>query len=369
MDFTHAFTTEGGSASVLFIDIAAGYDHAVALDSDGNVWAWGRNDYGQAGDNSLTDQLTPVQVQGLTGITQIAAGAYHNLALDNFGTVWAWGAKLGWQLGNGTKTNSTVPVPVSGLSDVIAIATGTSHSISLKGDGTVWTWGTNSYYELGHGLGGTTDELVPGQVPNLFNVIDIAGGYNFTTVLKQNNTVWSWGRNRAGQLGTGDITDRRVPTPALLSANVASIHASLSERAFAVMSDGSIWGWGYNGGSGAVGNGSGFDQLSPVKVFENAVHLSSGREHTVALAADSSLWAWGRNREGEYGTGGIGSSSTPVPGADIADVTAVAAGGYFTVVIKENGTAWCWGSNGYGQLGNNNTDSSSFPVQVMMEQP
>ncbi|RWX52047.1 Regulator of chromosome condensation (RCC1) repeat-containing protein, partial [Candidatus Electrothrix marina] len=298
VDFTHAFTTEGGSASVLFIDIAAGYDHAVALDSDGNVWAWGRNDYGQAGDNSLTDQLTPVQVQGLTGITQIAAGAYHNLALDNFGTVWAWGQNWDGQLGNGTKTNSTVPVPVSGLSDVIAIATGTSHSISLKGDGTVWTWGTNSYYELGHGLGGTTDELVPGQVPNLFNVIDIAGGYNFTTVLKQNNTVWSWGRNRAGQLGTGDITDRRVPTPALLSANVASIHASLSERAFAVMSDGSIWGWGYNGGSGAVGNGSGFDQLSPVKVFENAVHLSSGREHTVALAADSSLWAWGRNREG-----------------------------------------------------------------------
>ena len=269
----------------------------------------GRNDYGQAGDSSLTDQLTPVQVQGLTGITQIAAGAYHNLALDSFGTVWAWGQNGDGQLGNGTQTTSSTPVQVSGLSDIIAIATGTSHSIALKGNGTVWTWGTNSYYELGHGLGGTTDELVPGQVPNLFNVIDIAGGYNFTTVLKQNNTVWSWGRNRAGQLGTGDTTDRNIPVAALLPATVDSIHASLSERAFAVMSDGSVWGWGNNGSYGAVGNGSGLNQLSPVKVFENTVHLSSGKEHTVALAADSSLWAWGRNREGEYAP----EASVPVP--------------------------------------------------------
>jgi len=368
-NFTHSFTTESGSASVLFIDIAAGYDHAIALDSDGNVWAWGRNDYGQAGDSSLTDQLTPVQVQGLTGITQIAAGAYHNLALDSFGTVWAWGQNGDGQLGNGTKTNSTVPVPVSGLSDIIAIATGTSHSIALKGNGTVWTWGTNSYYELGHGLGGTTDELVPGQVPNLFNVIDIAGGYNFTTVLKQNNTVWSWGRNRAGQLGTGDTTDRNIPVAALLPATVDSIHASLSERAFAVMSDGSVWGWGNNGSYGAVGNGSGLNQLSPVKVFENTVHLSSGKEHTVALASDDSLWAWGRNMEGEYGTGNTSYSTTPVPAANLADITTVATGGNFTVILKENGTIWCWGSNGNGKLGNNSTDNSQVPVQVVMGQP
>lgn len=326
-----------------------------------------RNDFGQAGDNSLTDQLTPVQVQGLTGITQIAAGAYHNLALDSFGSVWAWGQNGDGQLGNGTQTTSSTPMQVSGLNDVIAIATGTSHSIALKGNGTVWTWGTNSYYELGHGLGGTTDELVPGQVPNLFNVIDIAGGYKFTTVLKQNNTVWSWGRNRAGQLGTGDTTDRNIPVAALLPATVDSIHASLSERAFAVMSDGSVWGWGNNGSYGAVGNGSGLNQFSPVKVFENAVHLSSGKEHTIALAADASLWAWGRNMEGEYGTGNTSYNNTPVSAANLADITAVVAGGNFTAVLKANGTVWCWGSNSYGQLGNNNTDTSLVPVQAMVK--
>ncbi len=366
-DFTHAFTTEGGSASVLFIDIATGYDHAVALDSDGNVWAWGRNDCGQAGDNSLTDQLTPIQVQGLSGITEIAVGASHNLALDSFGSVWAWGKNWDGQLGNGTLNTSAVPVQVFGLSDVVTIAAGNFHSIALKGDGTVWTWGMNSSYQLGHGLGGTTDELVPGQVPNLFNVIGIAGGYNFTTTLKQDKTVWSWGRNDRGQLGTGDTIDRTVATAALLTADVASVHGSLNSRAFAVMSNGSVWGWGYNSGFGAVGNGNGWDQPTPIKVFENFVDLSSGKEHTIALATDASLWAWGRNMEGEYGTGNTSYSTTPVSAANLADITAVAAGGYFTAILKANGTVWCWGSNHNGQLGNNSTDSSLVPVQAMVK--
>jgi alpha-tubulin suppressor-like RCC1 family protein len=366
-DFTHLFTTEGGSASILFTDIVAGYDHVLALDSDGNVWAWGKNDYGQVGDSSLTDQLTPVQVQGLNGITKIAAGAYHNLALDNFGSVWGWGRNGDGELGNGTQNTSNIPTQVYGLSDVIAITTGSFHSIALKGNGTVWTWGMNSSYQLGHGLGGSTDELTPGQIANLFNVTDVAGGYNFTSVLKQDGTVWSWGRNNRGQLGTGDTINRTIPTAALLPANITSIHGSLNSRAFAITSDNSIWGWGYNSGYGAVGNGNGWDQPTPIKVFENAIDFSSGGEHTVALATDFSLWAWGRNSEGEYGTGITSYSSSPVSAANLANITAVAAGKNFTAILKENGTIWCWGSNHNGQLGNNTTEQSLIPVQVMMQ--
>lgn len=363
-DFTHAFTTEGGSASVIFTDIAVGYDHTVALDSAGNVWAWGSNNYGQVGDGTLTDRLVPVQVDGVTNITEIVAGVYHTLALDNFGSIWAWGTNGHGQLGNGTQDTSAVPVQVSGLNNVIAIAAGNFHSIALQGDGTVWTWGMNSSYQLGHGPGGSVDELVPGQVANLFSVIDITGGSNFTTVLKQDKTVWSWGRNDRGQLGTGDIVDRTIPSASSLAIDATSVHSSAS-RAFAVTANGEIWGWGYNGGFAAVGNG--WDQPVPVKVFENAVDLSVGREHTIALATDASLWAWGRNMEGEYGTGSTGTSSTPVPAADLANITAIAAGGNFTAVLKENGTVWCWGSNHNGQLGNNTTKRSLIPVQV--EQP
>ncbi|QTA78778.1 Cell adhesion related domain (CARDB)-containing protein, immunoglobulin-like fold-containing [Desulfonema limicola] len=366
-DILHAFTTESGSTSVIFTDITAGNDHTVALDSDGNVWAWGGNNYGQVGDGSVEDRLTPVQVQGVSNITEIAAGAWHTLALDIYGSVWAWGYNPDGQLGNGTQINSSVPVNVSGLTDIIAIATGNSHSIALKGDGTVWTWGKNSSYQLGHGLGDTTDELIPGQVPNLFNVIDIAGGYNFTTVLKQDRTVWSWGRNDRGQLGTGDIIDRKVPAQALLAANADSIYGTLGTRAFAIMTDGTVWGWGYNGMNGAVGNGSGWDQPFPVKVLDNATDLSGGEWHTIALTSDGTIKAWGRNDEGEYGNGTTNYSSTPVPGADISNVINIEAGRVFTVALKENGTIWCWGYNGKGQLGNNTTENALIPVQVIIK--
>ena len=89
----------------------------------------------------------------------------------------------------------------------------------------------------------------------------------------------------------------------------------------------------------------------------------------MALTSGGFLWAWGRNREGEYGTGVTGSSSTPVPAADLENITAIAAGGNFTVVLKENGTVWCWGTNHNGQLGNNTTEQSLIPVQVVPSQP
>ena len=73
------------------VAIAGGGDHSLALKSDGTVWAWGWNGYGQLGDGSTTNRLTPVPVSGLTGVVAIAGGDYHSLALKSDGTVWAWG--------------------------------------------------------------------------------------------------------------------------------------------------------------------------------------------------------------------------------------------------------------------------------------
>ncbi len=105
------------------------------------------------------NRLTPVQVSDLSGVIAIAAGEYHSLALKSNGTVWAWGRNNYGQLGNGTTTNKNTPVQVSGLSSVIAIAAGTFHSIALKSDGTVWAWGVNEYGQLGDN---TTTRSHPG---------------------------------------------------------------------------------------------------------------------------------------------------------------------------------------------------------------
>ena len=127
------------------------------------------------------DSNVPVPVSNLTGVVAIAAGGHnwcaggHSLALKSDGTVWAWGSNYYGQLGNGTNTDSNVPVPVSNLTGVVAIAAGGSHSLALKSDGTVWAWGSNDYGQIGNASArGATN--VPLPVVNLAGVVAIAAG-------------------------------------------------------------------------------------------------------------------------------------------------------------------------------------------------
>jgi alpha-tubulin suppressor-like RCC1 family protein len=210
--------------------IAGGTAHSVALKSDGTVWAWGDNYYGQLGDGTTTDQHTPVQVKGpegtgfLTDVSAIAVGWFHTIALKSDNTVWAWGGNYYGQLGDGTTTDQHTPVQVKGpggtgfLTDVSAIAGRSNHTIALISDHTVWTWGHNHFGQLGDNT--TTDQHTPVQVKGpggtgfLTDVSAIAGGYCHTIALKSDTTVWAWGGNYYGQLGDGTATDRYTPVQA-----------------------------------------------------------------------------------------------------------------------------------------------------------
>ena len=132
--------------------ITSGYSHSLAQRYNGNVQAWGNNEYGQLGDGTATEMMEiAVDVSGLEYITAIAGGEAHSLALKNDGTVWAWGNNGSGQLGDGTITDKTTAVQVNGLGDITAIAGGGYNSLALKNDGTVWAWGSNSYGQLGNG--------------------------------------------------------------------------------------------------------------------------------------------------------------------------------------------------------------------------
>ena len=143
-------------------DMAAGRStHSLAVKTDGSVWAWGTNENGQLGDDTVETRLTPVAVcdvgeadpcsQFLSDVSQVAAGKYFSLALKNNGTLVAWAKNDVGQLGDATTDNSYVPVAVcdSGqvnpcanlLTDIVWIHAGEATSIAVKNDGSVWAWG------------------------------------------------------------------------------------------------------------------------------------------------------------------------------------------------------------------------------------
>lgn len=125
------------------VEIAAGYEHSVVVKADGTVWIWGSNYFDQLGIGALHSAYrdVPVQIPGLSNITKVASSYQHSLALASDGTVWAWGFNSFGQLGDGTNQARPTPVHVTGLTDVIAIATAYSYSLAMKADGTVWVWG------------------------------------------------------------------------------------------------------------------------------------------------------------------------------------------------------------------------------------
>src|SRR5207247_1843480 len=173
--------------------------HSLVLKSDGTVWAWGFNGLGQLGSGTLTNTDTPGQVLGpggvgyLTGVTALAVGFEHSLALKSDGTAWAWGWNFYGQLGDGTFTDSDTPVQVLGLSGVTAIAGGAAHSGVLKGDGTAWAWGCDGHGHRGNGTftnsNAPVEVLGSGGVGYLTGVTAIAGGGEVGR-----RTVWRlWG--------------------------------------------------------------------------------------------------------------------------------------------------------------------------------
>lgn len=138
------------------IDISAGGDHALALLEDGSVWAWGRNDMGQLGNKKVynyTNIPTRVLLPDNITIIAISAGQNHSLALDSEGNVWAWGDNTYKQIGNSRIVENmsycTIPVKVEGLKNIDEISAGAYHNLALSKDDTLYGWGSNKYGQLG----------------------------------------------------------------------------------------------------------------------------------------------------------------------------------------------------------------------------
>jgi alpha-tubulin suppressor-like RCC1 family protein len=326
------------------IAVAGGYYHALAALGDGTVAAWGVNRDGQGGtydgDSCVREHpclLAPRPVAGLPPVVAVAGGGDHNLALAADGTVWAWGANYSGQLGipSVDRYGTATPTQVTGLTDVIAITAGYEHSLALRADGTVWAWGVNTDGTLGTTSADQCGRISnpyacaksPAQIAGLTSVAAITAGHGYHSLaLRDDGTVWAWGRGTEGQLGA-------VPNA------VCDLLACAR---------------------------------TPVQVpgLTGVTALAAGEYHSLAVRGDGSVWAWGTNVDGELGDGtiapyyiGCGCRPTPAPVTGLTGATAVAAGSYHSAARTADGAIWAWGANFAGQLGGGSTDSAT-PVRV-----
>lgn len=197
----------------------------------------------------------------------------------------------------------------------------------------------------------------------------IAGGQDFTVVTKPDGTVWTWGSNNQGQLGSGSLTptDRRVPEQVTGFPTTVTAVAAGYNHAVARLSDGTVWAWGDNA-SGQLGDGSSNnDRTSPVQAsgLTNVTMVSAGQTFSLALKSDGTVWAWGSDGSGQLGDGaGASSSTVPVQVSGLTNITHIAAGNTHGLAVKNDGTVWAWGANSQGQVGNNTTTHQFTPVQM-----
>ena len=314
--------------------VAAGLVHALAVRSDGTVWAWGLNAWGELGDGSTTERSEPVQVAGLTGITQVAAGAFFSLALRSDGTVWAWGANQNGQLGRKTVTGHEVtPARVAVLNHVTKIAAGNDFALALRSDGIVFAWGHGQSGQLGNG--GTADSPVPVKIAGLARVTGIAAGWDASLATENNGisavtSVWAWGANQDGQLGDGTLAGHATPERVTgLPVYIAGLSAG-DGFAAVLGTDGSVWDWGANG-IGELGLAPHTPAVTrPVNAIaagSGITQLAAGVSHMLALKSDGTVLSWGWNQSGQLGRDPAGQASAgPGPVTGLAGATQVSAG-------------------------------------------
>ncbi|MCX7172039.1 MAG: hypothetical protein NTY41_17660 [Proteobacteria bacterium] len=343
----------------------AGAFHFLALDANGNVWAWGSDSKGQLGFGAVMSSSIPNEISGLSNIAQVSAGYDHSLAVDLDGNVWAWGANgasgNGSRLGIGMISSQSAPVRLTSISNVRAAAAGGQHSLALKRDGTVWAWGANYAGQLGDGT--YSSVVSPIQVLGLDNIVGISVANDHNLAVKQDGSVWAWGQNDHGQLGLGTVDAQFIvylgprppngrPSQIPGLTGVKSVVAAGYAESYAVKTDGTVMAWGSNW-AGNMGDGSYTDQHTPLAVtgLTGVVEIAGGDSHALARKADGSVWGWGRDSSGELGLTPNTTQSTPAPISGVAGIRQIAAGQSVSGLLRQDGLVYMGGNNRAGQLG------------------
>lgn len=302
--------------SVDWTAAVVGDAHRCGLRADGSLWCWGRNSWGQVGNDRFDDfgaVLSPLRI-GAERWLAVAAGDNHSCAIRDEQSLWCWGNNDAGQVGSpfvGEDTAEVTPLQVGDGNDWQTVIAGGNVSCAINGGGRAWCWGSNRFGQLG-----TVTDLEyswqPRPLAPTLRWSQLSLGSAHLCGITNDGALWCWGLNHFGQLGTGDSS-----AGDLLAANS---HLVAPQR------------------------------IAPDRRWQA---VAAGGAHTCAIS-DGDIYCWGRNHRGQAGLPqplDAMPHPTRVAFPDAAPFLLVAAGQDHSCAIDQNHRLRCWGSNRHSQLG------------------
>jgi alpha-tubulin suppressor-like RCC1 family protein len=335
----------GGGSSAPVAMLAGAYYQTCALEL-GQLRCFGANNEGQLGLGTTADALTPKAVDAGAGVafSSVRLGFQHSCALATDGRVFCFGANNRGQLGTGDFVQRRFPTPVPGALRFSDLAVNEDHTCALETSGGIYCWGENDESQLGQGSGfAPTESNLPIRVgTGLYREVTTGQGHGCG--LGIDGGAECWGRNTAGECGTGTPTVRYyAPTPiAAFSWKTLSAGQSVT---CGIRTDGALFCWGH-----PAANGGGISSREPLRIGTDTDWLQVRvNAFTVCGLRGTALYCWGRNAEGQLGQNDTVNRATPtlVPGSWKEAETGL----FHTCASPTSGGIFCTGDNRNGQLG------------------
>lgn len=348
-------------APLYWTKVSAGDRHTLAIRSDGTLWAWGRNNFGQLGDGTFDDRLEPVQIGTDTNWKDIFAGTHHSMAIKLNGRLWAWGGNEAGQLGNNSYDAQPSPVAI-GNAVWTQISLGDLFSVGLQQNGTLWAWGANFWGQVGVGTD-PGNYLTPQQIGTGNDWMLIAAGSHHTLAKKANGSLWGWGSSYINQLF---VVENEIQfTPIQITSLAQHDWAALSagEHCLALKPNGKLYGWGSNL-FGELGNPAIPDPADLIYLLSSDTWdmIEASVSNSAGIKSNGTLWLWGDNANGELAFGNTAVYNTPTQVGSDSDWKFVTTGSYHGLALKNNNQLWSWGQPQF--IGNGTDSGPGTPVLI-----